>query len=112
MTYTKLNPKLAVSPQVHPHEIERIAADGFKAIINNRPDGEAPDQPSSEQIEAQATRHGLACWHIPVVPGEATEADARAFARAVEQADGPVLAFCRTGNRSAQLAKMAGLSGS
>ena len=110
MTPRNLNPKLAVRPQVHPHEIERIAADGFRAIVNNRPDGEAPGQPSSEQLEVEAMRHGLAYWYIPVVPGEATEADARAFARALDEADGPVLAFCRTGNRSTQLARMAGIT--
>lgn len=111
MTSRMLNPKLAVRPQVRPNEIPQIAADGFRAIVNNRPDGESPDQPSSEQLEAEVRRHGLAYWHIPVVPGEATEADARAFARVIEQTDGPVLAFCRTGNRSTQLAKMAGIAG-
>lgn len=106
MTITKLDSQLSVRPQVFPHEIPEIAAAGFKGIINNRPDNEAPDQPPSAQIEAEARRHGLAYWHIPIVPGQATEADARAFAQALRQADGPVLAFCRTGNRSTGLFKM------
>lgn len=112
MTLRNLNPKLAVRPQIRPHEIERLAAGGFRAIVNNRPDGEEPGQPSSDQLAAEAIRHGLAYWHIPVVPGQATEADVRAFALALDQADGPVLAFCRTGNRSAKLAEMAGAAGS
>ncbi|EEK09667.1 hypothetical protein STRSA0001_1019 [Streptococcus salivarius SK126] len=33
-----------------------MAAQGFKTIINNRPDGEAPDQPTSAEIEAAAKR--------------------------------------------------------
>lgn len=106
MTITKLNSQLSVRPQVFPHEIPEIAAAGFKGIINNRPDNEAPEQPTSAQIEAEARRHGLAYWHIPIVPGQAMEADARAFAEALRQADGPVLAFCRTGNRSTGLFKM------
>lgn len=105
MNLNQLSPKCSVSPQIQPDQIEQLAADGFKAIINNRPDGEGPDQPSSDQLEAAARRHGLAYHHIPVVPGEATEADARAFAAAVEEADGPVVAFCRTGNRAAALWK-------
>jgi len=112
MNYTRLSPRLSVGPQVRPDDIGRIAAAGFRAIINNRPDGETPDQPAGDAIAAEASRHGLAYWHIPVVPGEATEADARAFERALGQADGPVLAFCRTGNRSAQLARMAGVAAS
>lgn len=106
MTITKVNSQLSVRPQVFPHEIGEIAAAGFKGIINNRPDNEAPGQPESAQMETEAKRHGLSYWHIPIVPGRATEADARAFAEALRQADGPVLAFCRTGNRSAGLFKM------
>lgn len=106
MTVTKIDDRLSVRPQVLPHEVADLAAAGFKGIINNRPDKEAPDQPSSEEIEAEAKRHGLSYWHIPVVPGQATEADARAFAEALSQANGPVIAFCRTGNRATSLFKL------
>ena len=103
MNLNQLSPKCTVSPQIQPDEVEQLAAAGFKAIINNRPDDEGPDQPRSKELEAEARRHGLAYHHIPVVPGEATEADARAFAAAVEEADGPVVAFCRTGKRASAL---------
>ncbi len=106
MTVTKIDERLSVRPQVLPHEVAGLAAAGFKGIINNRPDKEAPDQPSSDEIEAEAKRHGLFYWHIPVVSGQATEADARAFAEALRLAVGPVVAFCRTGNRSTSLFKM------
>lgn len=106
MNMTNLNSRLSVRPQVLPHEVADLAAAGFKGIINNRPDDEAPDQPASAEIEAEAKRHGLSYWHIPIVPGQATEADAQAFAEALRQADGPVVAFCRTGNRSTNLFKM------
>lgn len=106
MNMTQLSPTLSVRPQVLPEEVAELAAAGFKGIINNRPDGEAPDQPGSSELEAAAKRHGLAYWHIPVVPGQATEEQARAFAAALREADGPVVAFCRTGNRSTGLWKM------
>lgn len=106
MNMTQLSPTLSVRPQVLPEEVGEIAAAGFKGIINNRPDGEGPDQPSSAELETAATQHGLAYWHIPVVPGQATEEQARAFAAALRKADGPVVAFCRTGNRSTGLWKM------
>lgn len=102
-----LTPNLAVGSQVVPEEISGLAAAGFKGIINNRPDGEAPDQPSSQVLEAEAKRNGLAYWHIPILPGQAAEEDARAFAAALSEAEGPVVAFCRTGNRSTSLWKMA-----
>lgn len=111
MNYTIVDPKLTVGGQVQPHDVAKLAALGYKALINNRPDREEPGQPSSRELEAVARRSGLAYWHIPVVPGKATEANARAFADALQQADGPVFAFCRTGNRSTALWKMAGQLG-
>ena len=107
MELTQITPHLAVRAQVLPEEMVDIAAAGFKGVINNRPDAEGPDQPSSHELEAEAKRHGLTYWHIPIVPGEATENDARDFAAALEAAHGPVVAFCRTGGRSANLWKLA-----
>ena len=100
-----LSPTFATAPQLQPSDIGRIATAGFKGIINNRPDDEGPDQPGSDALEAEAKRHGMVYRHIPVVPGKATDADARAFAAALAEANGPVVAFCRTGNRAASLWK-------
>lgn len=97
----------AVRPQITPSEVAGIAAAGFKGIVNARPDGEAPDQPPSKDIEAEAKRHGLAYCHIPVVPGAMSKEQARAFAKALAAAGGPVLGFCRTGTRAANLWKLA-----
>jgi uncharacterized protein (TIGR01244 family) len=107
MELTQISDKLFVRPQVRVEEIADLASAGFKGIINNRPEGEAPDQPSSEDLEAEATRHGLAYRHIPIVPGQMTEGDAQAFKKAIAQIDGPVVAFCRTGARSTNLCKLA-----
>lgn len=111
MTLNKLNEQLSVRPQVQVDEIPGLAESGFRGIINNRPDGEAPDQPESVELEALARRHGLRYWHIPVIPGEATEGAAKEFAAAVREAGGPVVAFCRTGNRSTGLWMMSQQSG-
>lgn len=107
MEYTRLSEKLAAAPQVRLEDLREIAASGFVGVINNRPDAEAPDQPTSLELEAEAKRVGLAYWHVPVVPGAMTDKDVRDFAAAVSEADGPVLAFCRTGNRSNALWKAA-----
>lgn len=99
--------KLTIRGQVQLDEVADLAAQGCRMVINNRPDGEAPDQPLSSDLQAEAQRHGMGYVHIPVVPGHASDADARAFAEALRQSDGPVVAFCRTGGRAATLAKMA-----
>ena len=100
--------KLTTRGQVHLDEIAELAAQGCRLLINNRPDGEAPDQPSSDELQAETQRRGMGYRHIPVVPDQATDADSRAFAEAVRHSDGPVVAFCRTGARSVALQKMAG----
>lgn len=107
MHMTKLNDKVSVRPQIMPEEVAQLATAGFKGIINSRPDGEGPDQPASEEIRDAAQRHGLFYAHIPVKPGQATEADAAAFAEAVSQVDGPVVAFCKSGGRATSLFQMA-----
>jgi sulfide:quinone oxidoreductase len=84
---------------------EKLAdlAPNFRTIINNRPDAEEPGQPSSAEIEAEARRLGLDYLHLPVVPGKITDDVAKRFGVAIAQRKGPILAFCRTGTRSATL---------
>ena len=54
-------------------------------------------------MREHARAAGLDYVHIPVVPGQIGDADVRAFGDALEAVKGPVLAFCRTGTRSASL---------
>ena len=92
-----------VSGQIAPHEIASL---GVTTIINNRPDGEEPGQPTSDAIEAAARAAGVDYRHIPVAGGISLPQVA-AMADALAGADGPVLAFCRSGTRSAYLWAMA-----
>ena len=77
----------------------RAAAEGFVLVINNRPDGEDPSQPSGAAIEAAARAAGMDYLHVPVRGGP-TPDQVQAVREAVEAARGPVLAFCRSGTRS------------
>lgn len=103
MEYTLVSDRLAVGPQMQLCDPPALAAAGFAAIINNRPDHEEPDQPTSLELARAASNEGLGYWHIPIVPGEMTDDDVRAFAGALSSAGGPVLAFCRTGKRATAL---------
>ncbi|HTK33984.1 MAG TPA: TIGR01244 family sulfur transferase [Caulobacteraceae bacterium] len=89
----------AVAPQIAPEDMAQIAARGFKLVINNRPDGEAPGQPTSAEMAAAAAAAGLAYIHIPVVGGP-QRPQVEAMHEAAAAADGPVFAFCRSGTRS------------
>jgi uncharacterized protein (TIGR01244 family) len=103
MKATKLTPNISVSHQLTGKDLEEAAAAGFKTIINNRPDGEAPDQPRSEELAAAARRLGLAYHHIPAVSGQISNDQVEAFRTALGAAEKPALAFCHTGMRSATL---------
>ncbi|MBU4434355.1 MAG: TIGR01244 family sulfur transferase [bacterium] len=97
--FRRVTGSLSVSPQVTEADIARAAAEGFVLVINNRPDGEDPSQPTSAMIEAAARAAGLDYVHIPVRGGPGPD-QVEAVARAVQGAKGPVLAFCRSGTRS------------
>ena len=89
----------SVAPQLTPEELSQAGAMGFRLAINNRPDGEAPGQPTSAEMEAAARAAGMDYVHIPFV-GRPSDEQAAAVRAAAEDADGPVLAFCRSGTRS------------
>ena len=99
----QISDKLYVGPQLGADDIRQAKANGFAAIINNRPDGEEPGQPRAAEHGAVAESEGLGYRHIPVMPGQVSEGQVRAFQKALSEAGGPVLAHCKTGARSATL---------
>ncbi|SLN19749.1 Beta-lactamase hydrolase-like protein [Roseivivax jejudonensis] len=98
-----IDDRLAVSPQITAADVAALAAEGYRGIICNRPDGEGADQPSFEEIERAASENGLEARYLPVTTGMVRDADAEAFAEALRTLPGPVLAYCRSGTRSATL---------
>ena len=95
----KVTPEFSVAPQIGPEDVPTAKAQGFVKLINNRPDGEVPGQPTSAEMEQAARAAGLGYVFIPFV-GRPTPEQAEAVAREAAAADGPVLAFCRSGTRS------------
>jgi uncharacterized protein (TIGR01244 family) len=88
-----------VSPQISVADVAAAADQGFTLIINNRPEGESPDQTPGAAIEAAARAAGLGYVHVPVV-GRPGPGEVEAVRRAVADAQGRVLAYCRSGARS------------
>lgn len=99
METTKLTENLSVSGQVKPEDVPELAREGFKAIICNRPDEEEPGQTDFAEVAAAAEALGLPVRHIPVDAERPVEMQKDDFARALAEMPGPVLAYCRTGNR-------------
>lgn len=103
MDIKTLSPQVSVSPQITVADVAKVAEAGFRAIICNRPDGEGADQPNFDEIEAAANAAGLRVAYVPVTAGMVTDDDVAAFASALAELPRPVLAYCRTGTRSATL---------
>ena len=103
MDIRKITEGLSVAPQIAASDAGAIREAGFRAILCNRPDGEAADQPGFEEIEAAAKAEGLEVRYQPIVSGKVGDADAAEFGRALTELPGPVLAYCRTGTRSTTL---------
>jgi uncharacterized protein (TIGR01244 family) len=97
--FRKVTDNFSVAPQIAVDDVAAAADQGFVLVINNRPDGEAPDQPSNAQMAAAAEAAGVAYVHVPVRGGPTPE-QVEAVRAAIAEADGPVLAFCRSGTRS------------
>ncbi|EAQ99350.1 TIGR01244 family sulfur transferase [Congregibacter litoralis] len=102
LRYIKLTDTVAASPQITADDMSAVAAAGYKIVINNRPDGEAMGQPTSEELRQAAEAAGLEYHYYPLnafnYPGDDLSAMAALF-------DDPrgVFAFCRSGTRSSNL---------
>jgi uncharacterized protein (TIGR01244 family) len=97
----KLDDKTWVSGQVAPHEVAGLAQSGVTMLVNNRPDGEEPGQPLAGEIEAAAAAAGIGYRFVPIIRGIGP-ADVGSMQDAIrETGDGTILAFCRSGTRSA-----------
>lgn len=91
---------VTVSPQLVAEDFAEIARLGFRTIVNNRPDGEAPEQLPSDVARDLAEAHGLAYHHLPLRGYEVTDEDkVDAFVALAANAEEPVLFYCRTGTR-------------
>jgi uncharacterized protein (TIGR01244 family) len=93
--------KVLVSGQIAPNEIAGLAEQGVTVLVNNRPDGEEPGQPRASEIEEAAAAAGISYRFVPIIRGIGP-ADVESMQEALrETGDGKMLAFCRSGTRSA-----------
>ena len=99
--FVRLTDTVSVAGQIAPADL--AGAHGFTTVVNNRPDGEEAGQPSGTAMQAAAVSAGLAYFAIPIDHGGFTVEQVDAMAAVLNGASGPVLAWCRSGTRSANL---------
>ena len=97
----QLDDKVMVSGQVAPNEVAALAEQGVTVLVNNRPDGEELGQPLAGDIENAAVAAGISYHFVPILRGIGP-ADVESMQEALREAEsGKLLAFCRSGSRSA-----------
>ena len=97
----QLDKTTSVSGQIRPEDVAGLKAQGVTMLVNNRPDGEEPGQPPAADIRDAAEAAGIAYRFVPIARGIGP-AEAEAMRAAIaDTGDGRLLAFCRTGTRSA-----------
>lgn len=95
---------VCVAPQLDPAAMAEAARQGFRSVVNNRPDFEhGPDQPTSADMEAAARAAGLEYRHLPVDGAYQSPEEIAACARLLQDLPRPILMFCRSGARSTRL---------
>lgn len=99
MDIRPLTPRHAVSPQITPEDLPAIKAAGFATVICNRPDIENPPGLRAEAMRAAAEAAGLG-FHVLELTHQTMTPENIARQRAlIEEAQGPVLAYCASGTR-------------
>jgi uncharacterized protein (TIGR01244 family) len=100
MDIRPLVPSYAVSPQIDPQDFAAIKAAGYRTVIDNRPDSEIPSSHHTNEMRRSAEAAGLVFVANPIIGGALTMDNVTAQAGAIAAAEGPVLAYCASGNRS------------
>ena len=103
MDIRPLSETFAVSPQIAPEDLAAIKAAGFTTIVCNRPDQEVPPGVQADDIRRAAEAQGLQFVMNPLSHGSLTMDHIETQGRALSEAEGPVFAYCASGNRSSIL---------
>lgn len=98
-----LTDSLSVSAQIRPDDVPRLSEQGFTVIVCNRPDGEVPEQPNMDEIEAACATAGVLFIRYPVTAMDFPGPDLQGLGALFDDPAHRVLAYCRTGTRCANL---------
>ncbi len=109
--FKPLSEQVFVSPQIRLSDLNEAKALGVTLVINNRPDGESPDQTPGREIERAAQKLDLDYMTIPIGQAGFSQEDILAMRSALDESQGKVLAYCRSGTRSALMWSLAEAAG-
>jgi uncharacterized protein (TIGR01244 family) len=98
-----------VAPQLSLDDVDAAATAGYDVILCNRPDDEEPGQLNAGEVEPLVAKNGMRFVAIPIASGISPEQIAAT--RDLIETEAKVLAYCRSGRRSALLYALAAVTG-
>ena len=101
--FRRLSASMLASPQITVADVAAAKQQGVTLIVNNRPEGEGPDQTPGAEIEAAARAAGMDYLAIPITHAGFSHPQVAKLAEALGGTTGQVLGYCRSGTRSALL---------
>ena len=99
---TAISPSYHVTGQLLPEQLAGLKAQGITTIIDFRPDGEAPNQPTAAQMQQQAAALGLKFHYIPIGHQGISDQSAANLSQILSASQGPVVGYCRSGKRASR----------
>lgn len=96
----KIDEKVSVGGQPSPEDLKRLAAEGFKTVVNMRKAGEEEQPLSPEEEREQVEKLGLRYEHFPVAKEDMTPLVADEFRQQLPEWQEPVFVHCKSGKRS------------
>ncbi|AMP01141.1 pyridine nucleotide-disulfide oxidoreductase family protein [Collimonas arenae] len=106
----KHSDSFSTTSQICREDLIDIAAAGYKSVICNRPDNEDGGRHvSSSELAVACASAGLAFSYLPAHATHIDKEHGEALRALLAEMPGPTLAFCRTGNRSTNIFRMANI---
>ncbi|WP_128253949.1 TIGR01244 family sulfur transferase [Falsirhodobacter deserti] len=100
MDIRQITDNYAVSPQIGLEDVATLREAGFTTVIDNRPDEEIPASLHADKMRSAVEAAGMVFVDNPITPGNLTMNAVEAQRQAIDASQGPVLAYCASGNRS------------
>ena len=103
MRVLELAPQVYASGQLFESDLQLLAKQGVRSIVNTRPDNESKGQPSSADLARAAEGFGITLVYFPADAGSLTREAAAAFMNACDELARPLMVCARSGGQSTRL---------
>ena len=103
MRVLELAPQVYVCGQLFETDMQLLAKQKVRTVVNNRFDDESTGQPTSADLAKAAEEYGISFVHFPVDAISITDEELKSFAAIADDLERPLFLFSRSGKRSIKL---------